>query len=358
MNPQRLLILATLLLAFIVIPAQAQFNGVVDKSTCDFIKGWAWDDTQPNTPIKVDIYDTTTAPATRLQTITAQVQREDLVIAGIGNGKHGFIFKTTASIGTGERHRFSVRYHATDTELKQSPQTTPTACYGRLNDTGIQRCSDGASGNLDCPVAGFSGQDSDYGRDAKARLAKLDKTGAGVAGFDFTKIANDGSKLAATAKLGTATKDWACTLDNVTGLLWEVKTNDGGLRDKKNTYTWYNPDETKNGGNAGVRHSGKCIDSKCDTQAYARAVNAATLCGKRDWRIPKQAELLSIVNRGRFNPAIDDTYFPNTVSNYYWSSSPVINNSNIAWTVYFYYGGDSLNTKGYDYFVRLVSTQQ
>jgi hypothetical protein len=27
--------------------------------------------------------------------------------------------------------------------------------------------------------------------------------------------------------------------DNVTGLVWEVKTADGGLRDQKWSYTWY-----------------------------------------------------------------------------------------------------------------------
>jgi hypothetical protein len=318
------------------------------------IKGWAWDSSQPNAPIKIDIYDPTAAPAKRLQTITAQVLRQDLVTAGIGNGKHGFAFKTTASIRTGEPHSFSVRYHGTATELNQSPQTTAAACYGRLNDTGIKTCSDGANNGLDCPVSGFSGQDGDYGRDAKARLGKLDKTGAGAAGFDFTKIANDGSKLPATAQLGSAKKDWACTLDNVTGLLWEVKTSDGGLRDKNNTYSWYNSDASKNGGNAGVLNGGVCKASGCDTQAYATAVNATKLCGKSDWRVPKQAELLSIVNKGRFNPAIDETYFINTVSNYYWSSTPVTHNSNIAWAVYFNYGNGYWDNQDYGYFVRLV----
>ena len=50
--------------------------------------------------------------------------------------------------------------------------------------------------------------------------------------------------------------------DNVTGLMWEVKTDDGGLRDKDWTYSWYNPDATTNGGSAGYADYGdNCFDS-------------------------------------------------------------------------------------------------
>lgn len=51
----------------------------------------------------------------------------------------------------------------------------------------------------------------------------------------YTKIANDGSALAATVALGTAPKSWACTRDETTGLVWEVKTpeNKNGSRSQK-----------------------------------------------------------------------------------------------------------------------------
>ena len=48
----------------------------------------------------------------------------------------------------------------------------------------------------------------------------------------YTKIANDGSALPETAVLGSNPKDWACTKDNKTGLTWEIKTTDKGLRDQ------------------------------------------------------------------------------------------------------------------------------
>ena len=36
-------------------------------------------------------------------------------------------------------------------------------------------------------------------------------------------------------------------------LLAEVKTADGGLRDWRHRYTWYNPDATVNGGMLAIR---------------------------------------------------------------------------------------------------------
>jgi hypothetical protein len=64
--------------------------------------------------------------------------------------------------------------------------------------------------------------------------------------------------LAASAALGTNSTDWACTRDNITGLIWEIKTDDNGLRDKDYSYTWYSTDAASNGGNAGSAGSNTC----------------------------------------------------------------------------------------------------
>ena len=55
----------------------------------------------------------------------------------------------------------------------------------------------------------------------------------------YTKIANNGLRLPDSATLGTNPTDWACTKDNNTGLVWEVKTTDGGLRDMNYYYANY-----------------------------------------------------------------------------------------------------------------------
>ena len=238
-----------------------------------------------------------------------------------------------------------------------------------LNDTGQSACYDAANIAVPCSatVAGDAGtnprQDARYGRDAAAGQGKLAKTGAGAAGFDFTKIANNGSALAASSILGSAAADWACTNDNVTGLVWEIKT-DSGLRSRTHTYTWYST-AIDNGGDAGTVGTNTCggtlaaYGNQCNTQNYVLAVNAATLCGANDWRLPTRRELLSIVHLGATNPTIDTTYFPNTIADWHWTSSTSASYPAAAWLVLFYYGGSYADVKTYDYvFVRLVRGAQ
>jgi len=220
---------------------------------------------------------------------------------------------------------------------------TVNAISAKLNDTGITSCSDASSG-LVCPVDGFAGQDAEHGRDVSHN-----NNSNGHAGFNFSKLDAEGHTLAASAT------EWSCVQDNVTGLIWEVKTDDDGLRDKDNTYTWYNSDNTTNGGNAGTANDGTCSDTgNCDTEKYAADVNTQKLCGKGDWRLPSREELRSIVNYSTFNPAIDKNYFPNTQSSYYWSSSPYASYGSSAWYVYFSYGGGNSASKSYYLYVRLV----
>ena len=221
-----------------------------------------------------------------------------------------------------------------------------------LNDTGIDWCADADSHCLDCPVAGYPGQDAESGRDVTHN-----DDSDGHAGFSFTKISNSGQPLPASAALGGGPNDWACTRDNVTGLIWEVKTDDGGLRDKDWTYSWYNPDPTMNGGSAGYADYGDdCFDSaRCDTDKYVADVNARGLCGASDWRLASRDELLSITSNDRYAPAIDTAFFPNTLSSRYWSSSPYAYFPGVAWTVDFYYGDvESAGGKANPNYVRLV----
>ncbi|PIE36159.1 MAG: hypothetical protein CSA53_08160 [Gammaproteobacteria bacterium] len=168
------------------------------------------------------------------------------------------------------------------------------------------------------------------------------KAGAGHAGFDFTKLDASGDDLPASAT------SWNCVRDNVTGLVWEVKTDDGGLHDKDNLYTWYSTDSSNNAGDAGTENGG------ANTQAFVDSVNAAGWCGANDWRLPSRRELRSIANLSRNNPAIDADYFPNTRNSYYWSSSPHAVFSNQAWGIDFGAGGDFGDYKSADYSVRLV----
>ncbi len=149
----------------------------------------------------------------------------------------------------------------------------------------------------------------------------------GVKTTGYTKIANNGSELPDDAQLGTAPTDWACTQDNKTGLIWEIKTDnpESPLRFKDSMYTNYTADYPKcNDGGAGwcsTLFTGKYGDST-NTDGFVKAVNATNLCGKNDWRLPTVDELLGIVKSGSA-PPIDTFYFPDIKSNYgFWSSSP------------------------------------
>ena len=221
-----------------------------------------------------------------------------------------------------------------------------------LNDTGIGFCEDYSSNTANCATVSADGgthprQDARYGRDAAA-AAGMPKVGGGGKGFDYSKIANDGSVLPASAALGTAPTDWACTRDNVTGLIWEVKTA-SGLRGQDHTYTWY-----VNGWGSTASGETCFAAGRCDTEKFVADVNAAGLCGASDWRMPKVKELEGIADLGRTNPAIDPTYFPNTPSSYFWSGS-LANNWSTTWYVSFYYGGAYYyGYQSYGYGVRLV----
>ena len=155
----------------------------------------------------------------------------------------------------------------------------------------------------------------------------------------FTKLDANGNPLAASAT------EWICVRDNVTGLIWEVKTTDGGLRDSNNNYTWYNLNSATNGGLAGTQNGGICTGSDCDTHAFVQAVNTQGLCGASDWRLPTVNELHSITHLGRNSPAIDTGFFPNTPPSIFWSASPYAGSSDHAWDVSFIAGHHGLGNK-------------
>lgn len=229
---------------------------------------------------------------------------------------------------------------------------------GKLNDTGITVCWDSSTILGDCATANLGlwadlNQDGQNGRDALAAKGQLTKVGSGSAGFDFTKIGANGEVLPADAA------SWDCVLDNHTGLMWEVKTTDGGLRDWRKRYGWYNPDASTNGGWESRDYGGN------NTFAFVNAVNAQSLCGHNDWRLPDRMELTGLVDYSKPppGPTIDTAYFPNTALpeqpydffGGYWTSAPCAQKYDRAWGVNFGNGssGDGYQKYSFSY-VRVV----
>ena len=238
---------------------------------------------------------------------------------------------------------------AGDTASQSSTVTVAAlASTGTLNDTGITstQCYQAGSDTLvACSSAGAtalnSTQDGMVGRDAN--VATNGNTD-GKLGFSFTAVTG------------------GCVQDNVTGLMWEVKTADGGLRDKSKTYTNYDSTASaqKWNGSTYVNPTQTDIDAATNSVGFVTAVNASNLCSHSDWRLPTADELQSIVDYGVAypGPTIDANWFPNAQGDYFWSASPSVGNSYYAWYVRFSHGYVNLNDRNYSYYVRLVRAGQ
>jgi hypothetical protein len=96
----------------------AIYEGFHDITNCNGIMGWAWDKNQPDQPIQVEIYDGNAL----LATVTADEFREDLLKAGIGNGKHGFTYPVPPRLKDGKPHSIRMKYASTAIELTNTPR--------------------------------------------------------------------------------------------------------------------------------------------------------------------------------------------------------------------------------------------
>ena len=237
-----------------------------------------------------------------------------------------------------------------------------TASYAAgMPDTGQALCDDGNYHMIDCSTinsgdaATMPRQDGRFGRDPATVAGQVSKQGGGMEGFDYTTV----SPL-------------ECAQDNITGLMWEVKVNDlSQLRHYAWSYAWFS-DATRgdgtanemNGGAAGTENGGFCFNQYdavtnasgnfCDTAGYVAAVNAASLCGFTDWRMPSRRELKTITHLGTKNPAIDTSYFPNTGASHYWTATSSAITTAMGLTVDFYTGIEVKYFKSAPYLVRLV----
>ena len=66
-----------------------------------------------------------------------------------------------------------------------------------------------------------------------------------------------------------------------------------------------------------------------------KAAEEAVAALGEGWRLPTIQELFALVDHSRIRPAIDTEKFPDTKSDWYWSSTPTAWNSGARWVVLF-----------------------
>ncbi|MEB2283570.1 MAG: hypothetical protein B6D46_14980 [Polyangiaceae bacterium UTPRO1] len=142
--------------------------------------------------------------------------------------------------------------------------------------------------------------------------------------------------------------------DNVTGLMWEKKSDDDSIHDKDNIYTW------------GVELSPYTMDGTIVTEFLAALNSGGGFAGHTDWRIPNRFELESLLDLENVVPSVDPAFNTGcmggctvttcscTQSSYYWSSTTSQSSPDSAWEVDFSAGYmDASGKSNYDY-VRAV----
>lgn len=187
---------------------------------------------------------------------------------------------------------------------------------GVLPDTGQTKCYDDAK-QIACPQPGedFYGQDAQYSGQPQSY---------------------------------TLLQGGIMIQDNVTGLIWESKTDDKSIHDKDNKYTWYDSNRETNGGEAGTPGDGT------DTEDFINALNSANFGGFSDWRLPTVKELSSLLNRDTSGPAINTYFFPHVIEGYYCTSETYVRDSNLFSGIDIWGGTMSLCLKSGRYSVRAV----
>ncbi|MBN2791581.1 MAG: DUF1566 domain-containing protein [Desulfuromonadales bacterium] len=162
----------------------------------------------------------------------------------------------------------------------------------------------------------------------------------------YTRLNANGSEW------GEGDPQWAMVRDNISGLIWEVKTNDDSIHDKDNNYTWYDSNDATNGGEPGTPGEGT------DTEDFIKSLNENNFGGYDDWRLPTFKELLRFCDLGRNHPAIATNFFPYCQSQNYWTATTHAGFTDNAWIVCFSQGDTDYGRKRLAFPVRAVRSGQ
>jgi Protein of unknown function (DUF1566) len=233
---------------------------------------------------------------------------------------------------------------------EQGPEACvpPPVCGDGVLD-GDETCDGDDLGGLTCADLGYVGGELyctfTCGLDPSGCLpAALSSSGQ----TEFFVDGDDGDLLLGAPLSYTENGDGTVTDDN-TGLVWEQKSDDGGLHDKDATYRW-NPGD----------------DSIWAWLDQVNAEGGTGFAGHDDWRIPNVRELHTLVDYGETGTAIDFTFDFDctsgcrgidcacTANTNTWSSTTSIQSDKSAWAINFSTGATATFSKGTARAVRAV----
>ncbi len=140
---------------------------------------------------------------------------------------------------------------------------------------------------------------------------------------DYTINPPSYTKLDANGNEGTNPDgSWTMVRDNITGLIWEVKTDDGTIHDRDDKYSWQNAHDI-----------------------FITQLNNDNFGGFNDWRLPSVKELRWIVK---------GVHFPSINSSNHWATTVCVHDTNLAWVVHFGLGEAAFSALSNTYHVRAV----
>jgi hypothetical protein len=192
------------------------------------------------------------------------------------------------------------------------PDTGQTVCYDyHYAYDYYQQEENSYSKEIPCPKPGkdFYGQDGNF-------IINLPS---------YTKLDEKGDPLSNEATT------WAMVKDNVTGLIWENKTDDGSIHDKDKRYSWQEAQDI-----------------------FISGLNKDAFGNATDWRLPTIEELASSASLETYSPAIDCNWFSNPVPEFYWSATSNPYFADYALGINFQDGYDYQYEKNSSYYVRAV----
>jgi hypothetical protein len=168
--------------------------------------------------------------------------------------------------------------------------------------------SEGATGSDTVVITIATGRLPDTGQTASYTDTFGEDADYDIHAPTYTKLDAFGNELDDIAS------QWAMVRDNVTGLIWEVKSDQEGMHYNETDYRW------------------PTIQSE-----FLDRLNNSQFGGYSDWRLPTLHELYTLVQNNALDPdlKIDRNYFSNTKPDSYWSSTTFSYNTSHAWYVYF-----------------------